>query len=118
MRGKIAREARLTQDNLEASVLEAYVNMRKWGRQILLAICDAEILGKTFQESGMVFEVKEDFYRGFRTNVEDAVSLIEKSSIVNLVGCNTVKKAVERGYVHPEAVIEICGVLHAQVVKI
>jgi hypothetical protein len=97
--------------------LEAYVNMRKWGRQVLLAVCDADLLGKTFGESDMVFEVKESFYKGFKTSVDEAVNLIEKSTVVNLVGCNIVKKAIEKGYVHPEAVIEICGILHAQIVK-
>ncbi len=65
----------------------------------------------------MVFEVNEDFYKGLRTSVEEAVNLIEESTVVNLVGCNIVKKAMEQGYVHPEAVIKICGVLHAQIVK-
>jgi len=65
----------------------------------------------------MVFEVNEDFYKGLRTSVEEAVNLIEESTVVNLVGCNIVKKAMEKGYVHPEAVIKICGVLHAQIVK-
>jgi len=98
--------------------LEAYINLRKRGRQVLLAVCDADLLGKTFQGSDMVFEVREDFYKGFKTSVEEAMDLIEKSTIVNLVGCNTVRKAIEMGYVHPEAVVEICGVLHAQIVKI
>jgi len=98
--------------------LEVYVKIRRWGRQVLLAACDADVLGKTLQDSDITFEVKEEFYKGFRTNVEEAVSLIEKSTIVNLVGSKIVKKAIERGYVHPEAVIEICGVLHAQIVKI
>ena len=97
--------------------MEVYVKIRRWGQQILLAACDAEVLGKTFKESGIVFEVKEEFYKGFKTNIEEAISLIEKSTIVNLVGSKIVKKAIERGYVHPEAVIRICGVLHAQIVK-
>jgi len=97
--------------------LEVYVKIRKWGQQILLAACDADVLGKTFQKSDMVFEVKEEFYKGFKTDIEEAVNLIEKSTIVNLVGTQIVKKAIERGYVHPEAVIEICGVLHAQIIK-
>jgi hypothetical protein len=96
----------------------AYVSLRKWGRQVLLAICDAEILGKTFHESDLVFEVKEDFYKGVRTNIDEALSLVDQSTIVNLVGNNVVKKAVEKGYVHPEAVITVCGILHAQIVKI
>ncbi len=95
----------------------AYVNLRRFGKQVLLAVCDAEILGKTFSESGLVLEVNENFYKGFRTSVEEALSLIEQSTIVNLIGCNTVKKAIEKGYVHPDAVIEVCGVLHAQIVK-
>jgi len=97
--------------------LEAYVNMRRWGRQVLLAVCDAELLGKTFRESDMVLEVKEDFYKGFKTSIEEAVNLIEECTIVNLIGSNTVNEAIERGYVHPEAVIKVCGVLHAQIVK-
>ena len=97
--------------------MEVYVKIRRWGQQVLLAACDADVLGKTFQDSDLVFEVKEEFYKGFKTSIEEAVSLIEKSTIVNLVGTRIVKKAIERGYVHPEAVIEICGVLHAQIIK-
>jgi hypothetical protein len=97
--------------------LEVYVNVRRWGHQVLLAVCDADLLGKTFRESDMVFEVKEDFYKGLRTSIEEAVTLIEESTVANLVGRNIVEKAMEKGYVHPEAVIRICGILHAQIVK-
>ncbi len=103
---------------VEAAVLEAYVKIRRWGHQVLLAACDADVLGKTLRDSDMVFEVKEEFYKGFKTSLDEAVNLIEKSTIVNLVGSKIVKKAIERGYVHPEAVIKICGVLHAQIVKL
>ncbi|MCW4026916.1 MAG: DUF424 family protein [Candidatus Bathyarchaeota archaeon] len=97
--------------------MEVYVNVRRWGHQVLLAVCDADLLGKTFRESDMVFEVKEDFYKGLRTSTEEAVTLIEESTVANLVGRNIVEKAMEKGYVHPEAVIRICGILHAQIVK-
>jgi len=97
--------------------LEVYVKLRRWGQQVLLAVCDSDLLGKTFREGEMAFEVKEDFYKGFRTSIEEAVNLIEGSTIVNLVGCNIVNEAVERGYVHPEATVRICGVVHAQIVK-
>jgi hypothetical protein len=93
------------------------MNLKKIGRNVLLAMCDAEILGTTLREGKIVFCVKEDFYKGIRVNVEEAVSLIEKSNIVNMVGRNVVKRAIEKGYVHPEAVLNIQGVPHAQVVK-
>jgi len=98
--------------------LEVYVNIRRQGQHVLLAVCDEDLLGKTLRETDVVFEVKEEFYKGFKTSVEEAIDLIRQSTIVNLVGCNIVKKAIEKGYVHPQAVLEICGVLHAQIVKI
>ena len=94
------------------------MNIRKIGRNVLLAICDVEILGRTLREGKIVFCVKEDFYKGARCNVEEAVSMIDNSTIVNMVGRNVVRKAIEKGYVHPEAVLNIEGIPHAQVVKL
>lgn len=85
---------------------------------MLLAICDAEILGRTIREGKIVFCVKEDFYKGAKTSIGEAMSMIENSSIVNMVGKNVVWKAIEKGYVHPEAVLNIEGIPHAQIVKL
>jgi hypothetical protein len=95
-----------------------YVNIKKSGRNVLLAICDVEILGRTLREEKIVFCIKEEFYKGARVNVEEAVSMIENSNIVNMVGRNVVKKAIQKGYVHPEAVLNIEGIPHAQIVKL
>ncbi len=97
--------------------MKVYVNMRRWGRNILLAICDADLLGKTLREGKIVFEIREEFYKGFKINVDEAVDLIEQSTIVNVVGHNIVKKAMQRGFIHPEAVLMISGVPHAQIIK-
>ena len=94
------------------------MSLKKIGKTVLLAMCDADILGKTLHEGKIVFCVKENFYKGSRVNVEEAVSLIESSTIVNMVGKNVVRKAIEKGYVHPEAVLNIQGVPHAQIVKL
>lgn len=94
------------------------MNLKRVGRNVLLCMCDADILGKTLHEGKIVFQVKEEFYRGPRVAVDEAVSLIETSTIVNMIGKNIVKKAIERGYVHPEAVLRIEGVPHAQIVRL
>lgn len=98
--------------------MQVYMNLRKIGGSVLLAICDAEILGKTLREGKIVFHVKEEFYKGTKVNIEEAVALIENSTIVNMVGRNVVEKAIKKGYVHPEAVLNIEGVPHAQIVRI
>jgi hypothetical protein len=94
------------------------MKLKKAGRNVLLAICDCEILGKTFCEGMITFHVKEEFYKGARVNVDEAMSMIENSTIVNMIGKNVVKKAVEKGYVHPEAILDIEGVPHAQIVRL
>jgi hypothetical protein len=98
--------------------LTAYMKLRKIGNTVLLAICDTDIVGKTLCEGKIVFHVKEEFYKGSKVTIEEAVGMIQNSTIVNMVGRKVVKKAIEEGYVHPDAVLNIEGVPHAQIVKI
>ncbi len=98
--------------------MEVYCNLKKMGRNVVLAMCDSEILGKTLREGKIVFHVKEEFYNGGRVAVEEAVGMIENSNIVNMVGKCCVEQAIAKGYVHPQAVLNIQGVPHAQIVKL
>jgi uncharacterized protein len=98
--------------------VEVYINLKKVGRNVLLAICDCEILGKTLREGKIIFQVKEEFYNGARVTVDEAMGMIENSTIVNMIGKNCVEKAIKKGYVHPEAILNIEGVPHAQIVKL
>ena len=98
--------------------MEVYLNIKKLGKNILLAVCDCELLGRTLREGKIVFKIKHEFYNGRKTTVEEAVGLINNSTIVNLVGKCCVEKAVAEGFVHPEAVLKIEGIPHAQIVKL
>jgi hypothetical protein len=98
--------------------VEVYLNIRKMGQNVILAVCDCDLLGRTLREGKIVFKIKEEFYNGRKATVDEAVGLINNSTIVNLVGKNCVEKAITQGYVHPEAVIKIEGIPHAQVIKL
>ncbi|UCE28848.1 MAG: DUF424 domain-containing protein [Candidatus Bathyarchaeota archaeon] len=97
--------------------LEVYVNVQRRGQYSLLAACDAELLGMVLHDGKVAFEVRKEFYMGSKVSVEEAVDLMKQSAIVNMVGRNIVEKAIEKGLIHPEAVLEISGVPHAQIVK-
>jgi hypothetical protein len=97
--------------------LEVYVNLKQAGRNVLLAVCDCELLGRTLREGKIVFHVKEEFYNGRRASVDEAMGMIDNSTIVNLVGKCCVEKAIAEGYVHPDAVLNIEGIPHAQIIK-
>ncbi len=97
--------------------MEVYAKLSKCGTHVLLAACDEELLGETLRDGKIVFKVGEEFYKGSKIPVDEAIELMEESTVVNLVGANIVNKAIEQGMVHPEAVLNICGVPHAQIVK-
>ena len=105
-------------NNYERTKLDVYLNIKKMGQNVLLAVCDCDLLGRTLREGKIVFHIKDEFYNGRKASVDEAVGLITNSTIVNLVGKNCVEKAIAKGYVHPEAVLEIEGIPHAQIVKL
>ena len=98
--------------------MNVYVNLQKHGNRVLLAVCDVDMLGKTLKQGNIVFQIQEKFYKGSLVSLEEAIDLIQHATIVNMVGRRIVKKAMEKGLVHPDAIIEIEGVPHAQIVKL
>lgn len=98
--------------------MEVYVKIRKRRSKTLLAICDSELLGKTLREGDIVFEVRNEFYKGMKMSVEEVVDVMKQASIVNMIGKHVVKTAIEKGLVHPEAVLKISGIPHAQIIKL
>ena len=97
--------------------MDVYAKIKKDGKNVILAICDADILGRTLKEGKIVFKITNEFYNEQKISVEQAVSMIENSTIVNLIGNSCVEKAIENGFIHPEAVLKIEGISHAQIVK-
>jgi hypothetical protein len=98
--------------------MEVYVKLKQMEKNVVLAICDVELLGKTLCEGKIVFKVKDEFYNGGQINIDEAVSMIKNANIVNLVGKCCVEQAIKKGYVHPDAVITIENVPHAQIMKL
>lgn len=95
---------------------KVYVKVHKVGKDVIVAICDEDLLGKVLEEKGVRFEVKEDFYRGELVDVERALELVETGTIVNLVGETIVSALAERNDVVKLAVVEIAGVPHVQLI--
>ncbi len=84
----------------------------------LIAICDSEILGKVFRSNKLVLHVDKNFYKGILVPLSVAMERAAEATILNLVGENTVNAAIKKGLVHPDAVIRIGGIPHAQSVRV
>lgn len=97
---------------------KVYVKSVRRGRDTVVAVCDAEILGKTLEGGRVPFTVSEGFYKGVLGDVEEALEAMRQATICNLVGKRIVKAAIECRMVHERAVIFFGDVPHAQIVKL
>ncbi len=84
--------------------------------EVVIAICDYEILDKKLVDSdkNITFYVDPNFYKGEVMSIANALNMLREATIANLIGKNIVEAAIEAGLISREAVIEIAGIPHAQ----
>ncbi len=91
---------------------------RHTDRGLLVTVCDADVLGETFEADSISLEVTEDFYGGDSVDAETAIDALSRASIANLVGTETVELAIEEGFVDEGNVLEVGRTLHAQYLRL
>ena len=94
-----------------------YLRVIRTQGEVLVIVCDSELLGKKFKQGKLRLEVKESFYRGTEANVKECIAALRKATIANLVG-SIVGHAVKAGIIERENVLRIQNVPHAQLVSI
>lgn len=80
---------------------------------IVLAICDAELLGKRFEEEDKVLDVAEKFYGGRPAEIEEIKTKFEKASSANVVGNTAVGALVSAGIIDADGVKAVSGIKYA-----
>jgi hypothetical protein len=85
---------------------------------LLVSACDADVLGKTFENGEVSLTVEESFYAGDEAETDVPEERVRESlaacTTANLVGTRTVDLAIEAGFVDPENVLDLDGTRHAQ----
>jgi hypothetical protein len=95
-----------------------YVKTIRHGRDTLVAVCDAEILGKTLEGGKVPFTVSEQFYKGTFCDLAEALEAMGKASIVNIVGKRIVEAAIECNLIQKTGITYLGDVPHAQIVHL
>ncbi len=83
----------------------------------MVASCDEELIGKTFRQGRLKLSLEKGFYGDSLLGLGEALVVLESADILNLVGNNVIGAAIEKGLVHPDAIISIDGVPHVQAMK-
>ncbi len=84
--------------------------------ETLVAVCDSDIVGRTFREGELKIEVKESFYGTDEVGEEEVRKALKNATIANLTGKRTVELAIKLGIVDKNKVLKIGECLHAQMV--
>lgn len=92
------------------------MRVHRQGREVLVAISDAALVGREFKEGNMKLSVNEHFYGTEAVDAQDVLIQLAGCTIANLVGVDIVTLAIQHGYVNPDNVLDIEGVPHAQLV--
>jgi len=98
-----------------------YVNIIKSYRDVV-AICDAELLGKKFEDGNFQLDVRESFYRAPDSAPIEATELIEiihdmslEDATFNLVGKKAIDLAISNNLILKSSIKEIEGIPFALV---
>ncbi len=52
----------------------------------IVNVCDAELVGTTVKGEGLVIDISKEYYGGELVGARDALMMIKKSNVANLVG--------------------------------
>ncbi len=87
-------------------------------REILVAACDEDVFGQTFEDGKITLDVKPDFYGDELADWDHLHSLLADATILNLVGRELISKAIDAGFIDAESILRVKGVPHAQMARI
>jgi hypothetical protein len=88
------------------------------GKDKLLAIADAAIVGKEFSKNELHIDVSEAFYHEKECDEKEALRLIKDATIVNAVGNSIISLIVKNKIAEKENILYIGEVAHAQIFTI
>jgi len=87
--------------------------------RLVVAICDTNLLRKTFREGKKILEISENFFNGEEKSEEEIINLmkelIREDATFNIVGENSVKAALKAGIISKEGIKKVSGIPFALV---
>ncbi len=93
-----------------------YLKSYSVNNETIVAVCDAELLGRTLCQGELQLSVNEEFFKGSLASEHDVREALNDATIANLVGKRAVDCGIDSGIIDGEHVITIEGVPHAQMV--
>ena len=86
------------------------VRVTNYQNNPMLNICDAELLGKNISENELNINITKSYYGEKYVTKEEAEDLLKNSSIINMVGKETISLSISLGIGSDNGVKTIAGI--------
>ena len=86
------------------------VKVTDYQNNAMLNICDADLVGKDIQENELKLNISKSYYGEKIVDKNEAENLLQNSSIINMVGKETVTLSIKLGIGSENGVKKIDGV--------
>jgi len=86
------------------------VRVTEYQKKIMLNICDAELLGKKIIKDELNMHISESYYGERLIEKDEATDLLKQSSIINMVGKETISLSIELGVGSENGIKTISGI--------
>jgi hypothetical protein len=73
------------------------VKISEYQKSLMLNICDADLLGKNIVQNELNITISKSYYGDQIIEQDEAKKLLQSSTIINMVGKNTVSLSLELG---------------------
>lgn len=86
------------------------VRVTEYQKNMMLNICDAELLGKKIIQDELNIHISESYYGQRFVEKDEAINLLKQSSIINMVGKETISLSIDLGVGSENGIKTISGV--------
>lgn len=86
--------------------------------EVIVTLCDKELIGKRLIDGNLKLHVNPRFYKGELLSDKMIKEAFKNATIANIVGKKSVAFAMKNGIINKENIIKISEVPHAQMVLI
>jgi len=92
--------------------------LHKTENDVLLAIADRAIVGKSFSDNSFNLSVSKEFYGEAAADEQAIISLAKSATIINAIGEESIALLKKNKLVSEQEIRMICGLPHAQIFSI
>lgn len=87
--------------------MKIYLKIHYHSQGQVIAACDENILGRSFNNKNIKIDINTKFYGGELISINEGIDILEKSNNFNIAGVYLINAAIKRGIITENAVLKI-----------